>query len=801
MQLINKSLQIISGLFLGLVVCLSNKTFAQTHCLPTPSAPSELTLHNGEGLFSIRLGAYEICIPKYDFGLSVYKNGRRLINNTDSSVVFKSRSLSIGKPSEYYYDENQGWIELRGWYSKRDNLWYNARYQFHAGKPVIQISFSITDRHDNHPSEASWDTDFWHKRVIQDLRFDFETGSKHTEYSIEQRNAYSGGINNNFPLILTEANSGPAYWSGQYFEDGYYQITHPRDKGKSGVRIYPRKKGPLSFVLRQRPLIYPYPSADGVSLNVVINDTIVFSDKIDQSDSLNKIGSEYNFDIGDYVELRTTGNEEGDRIVFGELNVRSAGTESTVISANMVSDDVLESQNFALSIKDFAKKYPIRAEAKENKISWVAINEPTYLYGGAGFSLDFALSLDQQAYPNARLQTLLDAPPEPSFPDWWLALDGEISTHQKYLSLLRQSYDLIHREDIIYGNYGWKNYGDYQISNSYHDENNQPVTSWAGLQYDLALGMMLSWISTGDQRLWNRARAAVRNAMDVQVVKFHPYNRKQSGAGLRKGTCPLAESHWCTPAIPEYNYHTRSLLLFSHLTGEIWPKEIARMQIDNSAYFALTRTEWSTDHDRIAGWALRNLYYGHTIFGDEGTRYITTPEYDFTPMPAGSSYQEILRLLVENIVTKIETTGGLGQQPVWTAQVIEGLIIAYENNMLDEDLRARSLRAIEAVVNKVAREQISRKNGTWWMVYYDGSGSEDANHEPELSNLNNYGWFWLNSLVWVSKNTSSDHIALTQNLTNWLFSEFSNNERTRTPRAWSGLMGFPSYAINELNRE
>ncbi len=798
MQILNCSLRLTIGLFVAISVSAANTTYAAGPCsamLPTSTA---FDLREGASEFSIRMGEYEVCVPKNRFGLTVLKSGKPLITNATSSVVFKNRELVVGEPSEYYYDSENSWLELRGWYSRSENLWYVARYQFYHDKPFIKVSFSITDRHDDHPSEASWDKNFWHKRVIQNLRFDIETETLHKESSVEQLNAYSGGRNGNYPLIVTEANTGPAHWRGEHFDDGYFQITHPRDGGKSLLRIYPKLQGELTFSLQQRPLIYPYPSADGVTVNVVSNGNIVSSQQIDQQKKSNSIAGKHNFSADDYVELRTTGNEEGDRIVFGALKVRSTGRSPTLIEPVQMPDAVLESNNFALHIKDFAKKFPLRAESHHNRISWVALRDPTILYGGAGFTLDFALSLDAQSHDSAELQAVLNAAPKPAFPDWWLAMDGMPSTNQEYLSLLRESFDLITLWDVIYDNRGWKNYGDYQISNSYHDENGQAVISWAALQYDLTLGMMLSWASTNDERLWNRAHAAVRNIMDVQVVKFHPYSRKQSGAGVRKGTCPVPESHWCTPAIPEYNYHTRSLLLYSHLTGELWPKEIARMQIDNSAYFALTRTEWTTKHDRIGGWALRNLYYGHVLFGNEGTRYISTPEYDFTPMPAGTSYKAIANKLVTTIVKEIESTGGLsGEQPVWSAQLVEGLIIMLENDMLEDSLKQRTSRAIEVAVNKVAREQIFRKNGVWSMVYYDDGQSK----EPELSNLNNYGWFWLNSLVWVSKNTSSDHIALTQNLTRWLMGEFKNNSEVRTPRAWSGLMGFPSWAINELSQE
>ncbi|MEM8497284.1 MAG: hypothetical protein AAF542_04620 [Pseudomonadota bacterium] len=782
---------------------LLNAPISLAECLPNKQTDSPVAIDESSAAYSVRVAGLDVCISKQRYDLTVYQNGSAIIEGVSSSVAFKNKQISIGKPSEFYSNSDQHWIELRGWYSRPNNLWFITRYQFFPDQPGVKISFTITDRHDDHPSEGSWDREFWHKRIIKDWRFAISTGSIHQEKKIEQINAYSGGVGDVYPLIIADSKTDSAYWDGEIFDDNFFQISHAADQGRSSVRIYPRLNGEMEFTLQQRPLTYPYPSNDRVTAQVVNANQgkkrVATVQTIDQQHRSNRINGIYTMDYDDYVEVLSTGREDGDRTVFSALNVKPTGSKSKKITARRMPDAVLESQQFALNIKDFWKKYPIKAEARDRQISWTAINEPTYLYGGAGLTIDFALSFNNETLPAQELQRLSDRAPTPSWPNWWLAMDGKIFENRQYLDLLKRSQQIMHNSDRLTANWGWKNHGDYQIGVSYHNEDNVAVVDWGALQYDLTLGLLLSWMNTGDVRLWDRARAAVRNAMDIKIAKFHPYLRKQSGAGLRKGVCPVNESHWCQPAIPEFNYHSRSLLLYSHLTGEQWPKEIARMLIDNSAYFALTRTEWTTKHDRISGWALRNLYYGHVLFGEQGTRYISTPEPGFTAMPAGTSYKKIANHLVASIVNGIEIEGGLGGgQPVWSAQTIEGLIIALENDMLEAKLRARTRRAIETAVNQVVSKQLIKKGGAWWMVYDDDPIPDVEGEMPELRNFNSYGWFWVNSLAWVSINTHSDHSQLTKEVIGWLTDEHSNNWELQNPRAWSGVMGFPSYAIGEL---
>lgn len=650
------------GLIAVATILNSAGAYASEGCKPT-SSNTIFALRESDTHFDARFSDFKVCVPKDRFGLTVYRGQDLLIESATSTLNFIGNEVSIDRPLEFYSNEQQAWLELRGWYSKKDNLWYIARYQFHPGTPAISVAFTITDRHDNYRTGGPWDEEFWHQRVIKDLRFEMQTTATHEPQKIEQLKA-------------------------------------------NGL-----------FVKRHK-------------------------------------------------------------------------------------DSVLQSQQFALNIKDFWKKFPIAAEASGNTLSWVAIKESTILYGGVGLTIDFALSLDQQNFSAKELKALVDKEPVVSFPDWWLAMDGAPTQNYHYNNLLESTNTLIGGADVRDGNWGWKNYGDYQISVPYRNGKGQMVFNWGALQYDLTLGMMLSWMSTDDPWLWDRSRAAVRNIMDIQISKFHPYHQKRSGAGLRKGACPLEIMHWCQEPIPEFNYHSRSLLLYSHLTGEIWPKEIARMLIDNSAYFAYTRTDWTAKYYRIGGWALRNLYYGHTLFGDEGTKYISKGEPDWPEMSAGTSYKMITNKFVEHTVSIIEKNNGLGgNQPVWGGQLIEGLIIALDNDMLEPRLRERTRKAVETAVNRIIDEQLFRRGNTWWMVYVEDPDPKREGEKPELRNFNTYGWFWVNSFAWVSKNTPSDHSEVTRTLITWLLREYKNNQDVRTPRAWSSLMGFPSYAINLLDEK
>ncbi|MFK7730996.1 MAG: hypothetical protein AB8B48_05180 [Pseudomonadales bacterium] len=760
-------------------------------------------MNESESMFSIQTSGHDICISKSGFGLSAYKDGAPVINAMSSDVQFKGRKINIGKPENFRLDSSNNAVELSGWYSKPNNLWYLIRYTFRPGSPVIMMSFTITDRHDDHPTESSWDKDFWHKRVIQDWQFVIHTQSTHEKFSVEQVNRYSGGRNGKFPIIEAKSNTDSAHWNELFYPDGLFQISHSADEGKSHVRIYPRVEKTLGLSLQQRPLTFPYPSNDYVKIQVVKSNSIgskkIVSNKfVDQRHADSKFPGSFDMGPDDYVELISTGREPGDRAIFSALKTVDTNGNKTLISAKRMPDSVIDSQHFSMAIKDFWKNYPILAEANNNEISWTAIREPTFLYGGAGLTVDFAISLDRSDTNAAAITEQLRTPPKAELPDWWHEMDGLPTEHSAYRKLMSNTQALMAKADIESGNWGWKHNGDYQIGRSYHDEKNRPVQDWGALQYDLTMGLLLSWINTKDPRVWNRAHAAVRNIADTQVAKFHPYVQKQSGAGYRKGVCPLDRSHWCQAPIPEFNYHSRSLLLFSHLTGESWPKEVARMLIDNSAYFTLTRTEWTVEHERISGWALRNLYYGEKLFGSEGTKYNSTPESGFAHMPTGSSYKDILNLLTTKIVEQIMVNGKMsGKQPVWGGQVIEGLIIAYESGMLEPGLKKKTLNAIRLAVKHVAEEQVYQQDGKWWIVYRKAQGQHSGD-EPELRNLNTYGWFWVNSFAWAAQHADLDISDKTNSVMRWLLKEYESNYEVQTPRALSGLTAFPSYAIGTL---
>ena len=430
------------------------------------------------------------------------------------------------------------------------------------------------------------------------------------------------------------------------------------------------------------------------------------------------------------------------------------------------------------------------AKANGRSLLVSAIREPVTLTGGVGFTLDIGLNFDKQLVNTQQLAKRMIAAPDLSFPNWWNPLDGVITDQEKYSRLMNLTHGIIHTNDEVSGNYGWQNWGDFQIGNSYFT-NGEPTENWGALQYDLGHGLLLAWMQTGDNYLWNRAHAAIRSSMDIHISKFEPYSQKRSGAGLRKGEC-TSSFHWCQDSIPDFNFHTRSLLLYAHLTGENWAKDIARMQIDNSAYFTQTRREWLIETgSRPLAWTLRNLVYGYKVF-PTGTIYNETEEHGFELMPKGTSYSSLLNTLVSDLVDSIEDTGHLpGDQPVWQAQILEGLIIALESGALSETLENRTLEAVKTSLSFFDNNHIRSQANDGFEIVYDSGNSEWADAAS-------YGWFWVNNYAWAGEHIDEPYGEKASALINWLTDTYQSQEY-HTTRAWSGVMGFPSYAVSREN--
>jgi len=732
--------------------------------------------------FLIKTDNMDFEVDKHRLNLVALKSGERIVRSMASSLKLNDEAIRIGKPESFSHGDN--WVEVRGWYSAADNLWYVARFRFWPDQPFVHLAFSLTDRHDDHPTEAHWDGR-WEQREIENFRLFFRTETSLDYHNVGQLNAFSGGEYRIDPKIVERTAEGETHWRQEARADGTVQLFHWADNsGGTYLRIRPYQSGTFSLSLKQRPLASPYPAANAVE---VIVKHVNGRDKItvDQGLAENALGS-FILDEKSFVRISAKG-EEGDRIVFETLELTRENGEKSVVQASRVPDHVLDTNGMGVVVKDFWKKFPISLTSKNRNIVLTGIKDPVQLAGGAGYTVDVGLNFDTDTAASQTLADLMNAPPAPSFPEWWHALDGVESHNTAYRNLINKSHAIINTNDAVSGNYGWMNWGDYQISGSYFTDG-EPTENWGALQYDLGHGLLMAWMHTGDDYLWNRARASVRSSMDVQIAKFEPYLQKSSGAGLRKGECTV-NFHWCQENIPEFNYHTRSLLLYAHLTGEQWPKDIAQMVIDNSAYFAHTRTDWLiNDGSRPLGWALRNLYYGARLF-PEGTHYSESQEYGYAQMPAGMSYTTLLNNLVETLVAHVERTGLLpGDQPVWQGQILEGLMIAIDGELLSEELQDRALKVIAISLAYFDDNYLRQRDNGDFEMAYDTSSNDWADAAT-------YGWFWVNSYAWAGQHIDDEYGERANELLSWLYRTYQHDDY-HTTRAWSGVMGFPSYATS-----
>ncbi len=736
-------------------------------------------------VFAVQSGNVEFVVDKQSFDMRATRSGAALINSIGASVGFNGQTLSIGNPQ--FNASGPDWIQQQGWFGQASNLWYVARFRFWQDQPFVHLAFSVTDRHEDNVTEAHWDNR-WQQREIRDLQLSVESTAVVPNRSLTQENAFSGGNLTTDPRIQEVAANEQVHWRQTQVDDDSVQLQHDRDNSRQTyLTIHPRQTGTFSLSLHQQPLFNPYPAANAVDVEVHHANGMTVQ-TIDQASTSNSLGS-FTLNQQSFVKIVATG-ESGDIVVFGRLELTDGAGNTQVVQARRLQDNLIDDAPIGLVVKDFWQKFPINVTTGGNTLALNAIQDPVRLVGGVGFTFDIGINADTTAAQNSELASRLRATPAVSYPQWWPDLDGRVVDNAAYRALQAMTTQVIQRNDEINGNYGLMNWGDYQIGRSYF-LNGDAYQNWGSLQYDLGMGLLNAWAQTGDEYLFNRAQAAVRNSMDIQIAKFEPYAQKRSGAGVRKGEC--AGTHWCQENIPEYNYHSRSLLLYSHLTGEQWPREIAQMVIDNSAYFSLTRRPWTLDHSRILGWALRNLYYGAEEF-PEGTRYNDRLEAGGYPhMASGTSYVELLNSLVSDTVARIEQTGQLpGDQPVWGGQTIEGLIIAYESGHLSAALANRTRSAIDTALRFFQANHMRGDSTSGYEIAY---ALDNSWRDAEA-----YGWFWVNNFAWASANLDSSYRSSFEEFYDWLDSRFRSDSSLQSIRQWTGVIGFSAYAAEQRNQ-
>ncbi len=705
-------------------------------------------------------------------------NENTIINGGQVSIDFLGSTSIFGAPNKF--STGGDWVELRGWADQSKNLWYIARYQFYDNNPLVGLSLTVTDRHDKTKTEGQWHSS-WKERKISNLHIKLDSTATLPNNNYLQHNSYSGGAKFDSFIEVISRTGVPYKWKKS--NSSTNQLRHP-NVGNSENKIiwHLRHSGNTNLEASFTP--FPAGRTDLVANN--ISYIIKHADGIDtvnvdlQNQSPIQLG-QYNLDEDSTVTLVDSGDTGiilADSITIKSLN---NSVEKIIQLGEKLEDNVLQAAPLTLLVQDLWKNHPIEVYSTAHNIGIKAIKDPTILMGGMGKTFDIGISIDGTA--NDAL-ALFNSPPS-IIPDLsnWNDIDGHMSSSAEFLGLLGKVNQIVDTRDKLDDNFGWKNWGDFQIGNNYTNSSGVQIEDWASLQVDLPTGLLFSWLNTKDPQLWLRAKAAIRHSMDIDIVKFMPFRDKYAGASHRKGACPVAESHICTEPVIDFSFGWRGLLLYNLITGEQWAKDVAQMQIDNSAYIAKTRKSYLLNGGRPAAWALRALIYGEKFF-PEGTRYLS--ENTETPMPAHSSYKEILDdVMTDLIALIIDIKKFPGHQPVWAGQGIETLA-EYHQLTGNNDAKTAITLAVDHLMASTRDN-----NGILEVMYNENT--------QQWVRLSNYGWLWLSSITYAYDLTKDQKY---QDFGDKLYQQsLINLENEKSIRAWTSAIGSPWLYVKDKTGE
>ena len=278
-----------------------------------------------------------------------------------------------------------------------------------------------------------------------------------------------------------------------------------------------------------------------------------------------------------------------------------------------------------------------------------------------------------------------------------------------------------------------------------------------------------------------------------------PYQPKSSGHIYRKGACQVAYLRTCQDPIPEFGYGYRAFLLWHHLTGETFAKELAHQQIDALAYFSArsggtvrSGTDWLLRQgSRPGAWILRGLQTGATVF-PEGTKGFEDAG-ERVEFPKGTSYKTLLTEQTDAFVKKIN--GDVGhypsKQPVWSGQGLEALAMIYldpESGPAKEPLKTAILGSCDDLVNS------ARWNGGVYEFVYD---RDPRREEIQWTDKANYGWLWLSAITAcaeIDDRNPGEFAEFADDLFAYLLSSY-NSGRSHSIRTWSSALAFGGYYL------
>ncbi len=722
---------------------------------------------NGDARFSISTKTFDVVHAASWRGAARLGPGRVTVNALGSTSTF-------GPPSEV--TTGGDWVELRGWADAGKHLWYVARYQFFDGKPYTRLVLTLTDRHDTSPAEVQ-SARYWQGRKLAEWRLEVGApGGKPA--SVTQHNSYSFSRPGEPWIEVIDAGGAPYQWApGDAPPDPKrVELVHaPTANGANQIEWHPMIDGTAELTALVTPWTggSAYKAAKAVTFEIV--DAAGKSHKltVDQNNASAKLGS-FALAKSSVVRLEATGSGN-DTPLAQSLRVAPAGGRAFEIALGARHDGVLADGPLTIAVKDFWQHHPMTLFRTASTVGWQAIERPEEYTGGMGLTLETLIALDG---PPAAAVATLYAPPARNVPlklhpvDGTLA-EGPIGTrYDALLRLFASRYgEYLERLD----SFGWRNWGDYQIGSSYTDSAGNTVEDWANLQYDLPNGLLVAWLRTGDPQLWRWAQASVRHLMDLDLVKFNPFLDKINGLVYRKGEMRRSRSHIDAEPITDQGFAFRSLLLYWQLTGETWARDLAKQNIDRLVFYAVTRPQFVYNGGRPTAWMLRAALAGAEFF----------------PKDREHQYQLVADGIVRQLVDYYREHKRLpGRQPVWQAQMVEGLG-EYQRRTGRTDVVDVIVGETRHLLTDAVRR---RPDGGFDFMYCYVDGPDCQ----QWTNEDNYAFLWLSS-IGCAYNLSHDPFFAKWGEQLFTFGEAKMREHHDT-RPWTSALSFPFWFLDVMAR-
>jgi len=741
-----------------------------------PGAGINITSITGGLRVSTENFEWEISTSTFNVINSTNSDNEEHFSGGQVSVDFLGSTSVFGPPSQISHGYD--WIELRGWADESKNLWYIARYQFFSGQPLCRLVLTLVDRHDSMVTYNAMDS-FWESRLISNLKLEIDS-SGGTPVVITQHNSYSYSEEGD-PWVEPIGAAGTSWeWANRNLtlDTNRFQILHSTGDGENMVVWHPMYAGEANVTVLYTgyPKSLSYKNGKGVTYEVLDASSTVTSTVIDQGygQQVLDLGT-FTLNTDSVVRLKATGTS-GLAIAGPVLITPTNSDPSYEITVGERHPGYLSNGPVTIAVKDFWQHNPMSLFRTASTIGWTAIENPEVLMGGMSITIETIFSTDGST---SNCLNVLYQPPSRYLPSWVDPIEGSIAegTAGTRFNALLETFKIKYEADLeSMDNFGWKNWGDYQISSSYQSGGNL-MQSWANLQYDMPTGLLIAWIRTGDQDLWRYAQASIRHLMDIDTTKFSSFHPKFNGGGYRKGDMKLSTSHFGAEVVIPFSYAFRSLLIYYELTGEEWARDIAKQSIDNLTYLEVTNPKWAAGAgDRDAGWMLRAILEGEKHFPND-------PTYD---------YQSIADNLADKLVAFYQENGKLpGNQPVWQGQMVESLALYHRATG-----RSDVADAIIGHVDYLLNDALRLNGDTYELLYCYGDDISSSCPTANWSTEYNYLLLWLSSITYAYQLTGDPYYA------NWaetLFTYCEEKLQTESKtRNWSSLLSFPFLYVDSF---